>query len=115
MSPRPILWVLWPSCHEHNDKTNEAILCDAPDCFNGVMDRSDGHMGYIFQPDDSTVKTFTNGCLNTPFQTKTGSFSPALRMREWLMKRRALCQIKQVPSGTSRPGVRIGRGSLWAR
>lgn len=73
MSPRLIVGVLYPSCHEHNDKTIEAILCEAPDCFNGV-DISDGHMGYILQPDDSTVKIFTNGCLNTPFNQKQGVF-----------------------------------------
>ena len=33
MAPRPIVGVLCPSCREHNDKTIEAILCDAPDCF----------------------------------------------------------------------------------
>lgn len=68
MAPRPIVGVLCPSCHEHNDKTIEAILCDASDCFNGVHDMSDGHMGYIFQPNVSTVKIFTNSCLSTLFQ-----------------------------------------------
>ena len=75
MSPRPILGVLCPSCLGHDDKTIDAILCDAPDCFNGVIDMSEGHMGYIFQPNDSSVKIFIHSSLNTPFFCQqTGGF-----------------------------------------
>ena len=42
MSPRQIVGVLCSSCQEHNDKTTEDILWEDPDCFNGVLDMSDG-------------------------------------------------------------------------
>ena len=61
MTCRPILGVLSVSCHEPNDKSIEDILYDATECFKGVLDTSDGHMAYIFQPEDSTVKVFTDG------------------------------------------------------
>jgi hypothetical protein len=61
MSRRPILGVLCVSCPEPNDKSIEDILYVAPECFKGVLDTSDGHMAYIFQPEDSTVKVCTDG------------------------------------------------------
>jgi hypothetical protein len=63
---------------------------------------SDGLMGYIFQPEDSTVK-FSDGGHSSLYQTKPGSFSPALRMREWLKIRLGLCQIEHSLSGTTLP------------
>ena len=107
MSPRQIVGVLCSSCQEHNDKTIEDIIWDAPDCFNGVRDMSDCHMGYIFLPDDSTVMIFTKSGHSSLFQINAGSFSPALRMREWLKIRLALCQIKQALSGTTLPGYAL--------
>lgn len=82
MSLRPILGELCPSCLGHNDKTIDAVLCDSPACFNGGIDMSEGHMGYIFQPDDSTVKIFTHSCLNILFQPKNGRFSHVLTTKE---------------------------------
>ena len=99
MSPRPIVGVLCALCQEHNDKSIEDILCEAPECFKGVLDMSDGYMAYIFQPEDSTVKIFTDSCHSPLYQTKPGSFSHALRMREWLKIRLALCQIEHALSG----------------
>jgi hypothetical protein len=61
-------------------------------------------MSYIFQPEDSTVKIFTNYGPKPLYHAKPGSFSPALRMREWLKIRLALCQIEQALSGTTLPG-----------
>lgn len=119
MSPRQIVGVLCCSCQEHNDKTIEDILWEVPDCFTRVLDMSDGCMGYIFQLDDSTVKIFTNSSHSTLFPTKAGSFSPALRMREWLKIWLALCQIEHALSWTTLPGYALeeevcGRDDLKA-
>ena len=66
MSPRPIICVRCALSQEHNDENIEDILCDAPECFNGVLDMSDGLMGYIFQQEDSTVK-FSQMAATDPF------------------------------------------------
>ena len=80
---------------------------------------SDGHMANIFQPEYSTVKIFTDRGPSPLYQAKSGSFSPALRMREWLKIRLALCQIEHALSCTSLPGYTLeevvcGRGDLKA-
>ena len=80
---------------------------------------SDGHMAHIFQPEDSTVKIFTENGPSPLYQAKPCSFSPALRMREWLQIRLVLCQIEQALSGTSLPGYALeeevcGRDDLKA-
>lgn len=68
---------------------------------------SDAHMGYIFQPEDSTVKIFTDSGHSPLYQTKPGSFSPELSMREWLKIRLGLCQIEHSLSGTTLPGYAL--------
>jgi hypothetical protein len=74
---------------------------------------SDGHMGYIFQPDDSTVKIFTNSGHSTLFQIKAGSFSPALRMREWLKIHTSCAMPDQTgPEWDNSARVSTGRGNL---
>lgn len=104
MTPRPILGVLCVSCREPNDKSIEDLWGEAPECFKEFLDTSDGHMTYMFKPEDSTVKIFTDRGPRPLYHAKAGSFSPALRMREWLKIRLALCQIKQALSGTAVPG-----------
>ena len=107
MFPRPILRVLCISFHEPNDKSIDDLLYQAPECFKGVLDTSDEHMAYIFQPEDSTVKIFTDSGPNTLYHAKPRSFSPALRMREWLKIRLARCQIEQALSGATLPGYAL--------
>ena len=76
-------------------------------------------MAYIFQPEDSTVKIFTDSVPNPLYHAKPRSFFPVLRMREWLKIRLALCQIEQALSGTTLPGYAMeelvcGRSDLKA-
>ena len=73
MSPRPILGVWGPSCVVHNDKTIKAILCDAPGCFNGGIDMTEGHKGYIFQRFNS--EDFHTQLSQQPFSAKKLVFS----------------------------------------
>ena len=68
---------------------------------------NDGHTGYIFQPEDSTVKIFTDSGHSPLYQTKPWSFSPALRKREWLKILLGLCQIKHAQSGTTLSGYAL--------
>lgn len=104
MTPRPILGVLCVTCREPNDKSIEDLWGEAPECFKEFLDTSDGHMTYMFKPEDSTVKIFADSGPRPLYHAKAGSFSPALRMREWLKIRLALCQIEQALSGTAVPG-----------
>jgi hypothetical protein len=119
MSPRPILGVLCSSCHEPNDKSLEDVLREAPECFKVVLGTSEGHVSYIFQPEESTVKIFTDSGPKPLYRAEPESFSPALRMREWLKIRLALCQIEQALSASSLPRYALeelvcGRSDLMA-
>lgn len=61
----------------------------------------------IFQPEESTVKIFTDSVSKRFYRAEPESFSPALGMREWLKIRLALCQIEQALSASSLPGYAL--------
>ena len=64
-------------------------------------------MSYIFQPEESTVKIFTDSGPKPLYRAEPESFSPALRMRAWLTISLALCQIEQALSASSLPGYAL--------
>ena len=119
MSTRAIIGVLCSSCQESNDKSLEDVLREAPECFKGFLCTSDGHMSYIFSPEESTVKIFTDSVSQPFYRAEPESFSPALRMREWLKIRLALCQMERALSVSRLPGYALeeqvcGRSDLMA-
>ena len=119
MSTRGILGVLCSSCHEPNAKSLEDILVEAPECFNGFLCTSEGHISYIFNPEESTVKIFTDSVSQPFYRAEPEPFSLALRMREWLKIRLALCQMERALSASRLPGYALeeqvcGRQDLMA-
>jgi hypothetical protein len=119
MSTSVILGVLCSSCHEPNAKSLEDILLEAPECFNGFMCTSEGHISYIFNPEESTVKIFTDSVSQPFYRAEPETYSPALRMRECFKIMLSLCQMQRALSASRLPGYALeeqvcGRQDLMA-